>query len=76
RELRVHLPGFSVPVIDTTGAGDAFIGSLATFLTEGMAERDAVTRANLYAALSATRVGAQKSFAQRAEVDAEWARRH
>lgn len=75
REQRVHLPGFPVSAVDTTGAGDAFIGSLATFLTEGMAEREAVTRANLYAALSATRVGAQKSFAPRAEVDAEWARR-
>ncbi len=75
REQRVHLPGFPVSAVDTTGAGDAFIGSLATFLTEGMAEREAVTRANLYAALSATRVGAQKSFAPRAQVDAEWTRR-
>ena len=75
REQRVHLPGFPVSAVDTTGAGDAFIGSLATFLTEGMAEREAVTRANLYAALSATRVGAQKSFVPRAQVDAEWTRR-
>ena len=75
REQRVHLPGFPISAVDTTGAGDAFIGSLATFLTEGMTECEAVTRANLYAALSATRVGAQKSFAPRAEVDAEWARR-
>lgn len=75
RTLRVHVPGFQVAAVDTTGAGDAFIGSLATFLTEGMPERDALARANLYAALSATRVGAQKSFARRAELDAEWARR-
>ncbi len=75
REQRVHLPGFPISAVDTTGAGDAFIGSLATFLTEGMTECEAVTRANLYAALSATRIGAQKSFAPRAEVDAEWARR-
>ena len=75
REQRVHLPGFPISAVDTTGAGDAFIGSLATFLTEGMTECEAVTRANLYAALSATRVGAQKSFAPRAQVDAEWTRR-
>jgi ribokinase len=75
RAQRVHVPGFQVATVDTTGAGDAFIGSLATFLTEGMPEHEAVTRANLYAALSATRIGAQKSFARRAELDAEWARR-
>lgn len=72
---RMHVPGFAVSAVDTTGAGDAFIGSLATFLTEGAAERDAVTRANLYAALSATRPGAQQSFARRADFDAELIRR-
>lgn len=72
---RVHLPPFSVHAVDTTGAGDAFIGSLATFLSEGLAEQEAVTRANLYAALSATRVGTQKSFARRDQFEAELARR-
>ena len=72
---RVHLPPFSVHAVDTTGAGDAFIGSLATFLSEGLAEQEAVTRANLYAALSATRVGTQKSFARREQFEAELARR-
>ena len=72
---RIHLPPFPVRAVDTTGAGDAFIGSLATFLGEGMAEQEAVTRANLYAALSATRVGTQKSFARRAEFEAELAHR-
>ena len=75
RAGRVHAPPFPVTAVDTTGAGDAFIGSLATFLTEGLAEQEAVTRANLYAALSATRTGTQKSFARRAEFDAELARR-
>jgi ribokinase len=61
--------------VDTTGAGDAFIGSLAVFLAEGVAAKDAVARANLYAALSTTRIGTQKSFPRRAEFEAEWARR-
>lgn len=69
------VPPFPVSVKDTTGAGDAFIGSLAVFLAEGLAERDAVSRANLYAALSTTRVGTQKSFSSRAEFEAEWAKR-
>ncbi len=68
---RVHIPSFKVSAVDTTGAGDAFIGSLATFLSEGMTEQEAVRRANLYAALSATRVGTQKSFSPRAEFEAE-----
>lgn len=75
RSTRVHVPPFPVTAIDTTGAGDAFIGSLAVFLTEGMSEEEAISRANLYAAMSATRTGTQKSFAKRAEFEAELSRR-
>ena len=57
-----HVPAFAVQPVDTTGAGDAFIGSLACFLAEGMAEMDAIARANLYAALSTLGPGTQKSF--------------
>jgi len=66
---------FAVSPKDTTGAGDAFIGSFAVFLAEGLPEKDALARANLYAALSTMRVGTQKSFPQRAEFEAEWTRR-
>ena len=69
------VPPFPVTPKDTTGAGDAFIGSFAVFLAEGSAEREALLRANLYAALSTMRVGTQKSFPKREEFDAEWARR-
>jgi ribokinase len=72
---RVHVPAFPVATTDTTGAGDAFIGSLAVFLSEGRAEEEAITRANLYAALSTTRTGTQKSFPKRAEFEAELNRR-
>jgi len=71
----VHIPPFPVTAVDTTGAGDAFIGSLAVFLAEGLSEKDAIARASLYAALSTTRVGTQKSFPARAEFETEWARR-
>ena len=71
----VHVPAYAVTAVDTTGAGDAFIGSLAVFLAEGLPEREAVARANLYAGLSTTRVGTQKSFLKRADFEAEWARR-
>jgi ribokinase len=66
---------FAVKPMDTTGAGDAFIGSFAVFLAEGLAEKDALAHANLYAALSTTKVGTQKSFPTRAEFDVEWTKR-
>jgi ribokinase len=66
---------FTVTPKDTTGAGDAFIGSFSVFLAEGVPEKEALSRANLYAALSTTRVGTQKSFPKRTEFEAEWTRR-
>jgi ribokinase len=69
------VPAFAVESIDTSGAGDAFIGSLAVFLAEGLAEQEALSRANLYAALSTTRTGTQKSFARRVDYETEWGRR-
>ncbi len=65
-----HVPPFPVKSVDSTGAGDAFIGSFAVFLGEGLPEKEAVRRANLYAGLSTTGVGTQKSFYDRARFDA------
>jgi ribokinase len=70
-----HVPAFPVKSVDSTGAGDAFIGSFAAFLGEGLPEQEAVRRANLYAGLSTTGVGTQKSFYDRARFDAEWGAR-
>jgi ribokinase len=69
------IPAFKVDAIDSTGAGDAFIGSFAVFLAEGLPDKEALTRASLYAALSTTRVGTQKSFLNRRDFDEEWQRR-
>jgi len=69
------IPPFPVTSKDTTGAGDAFIGSFSTFLAEGLPEKEALLRANLYAGLSTTRVGTQKSFLKRTEFEAEWSKR-
>ena len=63
---------FKVSTKDSTGAGDAFMGSFAVFLAEGLAERDAIAKANLYAALSTMGVGTQKSFATRARFEEAW----
>ena len=75
RDAMEHVGPFQVKSIDSTGAGDAFIGSFAVFLGEGLPEREAVRRANLYAGLSTTGVGTQKSFYDRARYDAEWSTR-
>jgi ribokinase len=69
------IPAFKVQAVDTTGAGDAFIGSFAVFLGEGLSEKEALTRANLYAALSTTKVGTQKSFCSREVFEKEWQNR-
>jgi len=63
------IPAYTVETKDTTGAGDAFIGSFATFLAEGVPEREAIAQACLYASLSTTKVGTQKSFLSRMEFE-------
>jgi ribokinase len=71
-EAARHYPASKVETVDTSGAGDAFIGSFAAFLGEGVAEKEAVERANLYAALSTTSVGTQKSFVSRKRFNRFW----
>ncbi len=73
RDGSMHVPPFPVHSVDSTGAGDAFIGSFAVFLAEGVPEKEAVRRANLYAGLSTTGVGTQKSFYDRGRFDGELA---
>jgi ribokinase len=65
-----HVPALRVAAVDPTGAGDAFIGSLAVYLGEGLPLHEAVLRANAVAALSVMRVGTQVSFPIRSDADA------
>jgi ribokinase len=69
-----HVPPFVVQPVDTSGAGDAFIGSLAYFLSSGHEEAEAISRASLYAALSTLRAGTQKSFVTGEHFETEWAK--
>lgn len=59
------VPAPEVEPVDTTGAGDAFIGSLAVFSQQEADLDMAVTRANQYAALSTLNRGTQKSYLSR-----------
>jgi len=71
-----HVPPVAVQPADTTGAGDAFIGSFACSLAAGCPEAESIARANLYAALSTLSTGTQSSFVSRERFEAEWAARH
>ncbi len=53
----VHVPGFGVAVLDTSGAGDAHSGAFIAALAAGVAETAAARSANAAAALSVTRRG-------------------
>jgi ribokinase len=61
---------FSVPVVDTVAAGDAFNGGLAHGLVRGLPLPEALRWATATAALSVTQAGAQPSMPTRAAVDA------
>jgi ribokinase len=67
-----HHPGHRVDAIDTTGAGDAFVGCLAASLAGGRSRGESVRRALLYSALSTTRRGAQISYPAAADFERAW----
>ena len=60
--LTTRIPAYRVNVVDTTAAGDAFCGALATALARGEALEDAVVFANAAGALAVTVLGAAPSM--------------
>lgn len=62
------LPAHAVSPVDTTGAGDAFVGALAAGLAEGRPLRSALRFATALGALACTAAGAQGYTATRADV--------
>lgn len=66
-----HVPAFDAgPVVETTGAGDAFNGGLAVGLSEGLALVEAARLGCAVAGISVTRFGTALAMPTRAEVDA------
>lgn len=65
----VDVPGFDVTAIDTTGAGDAHVGSFVAALADGLGPVDAARRANACAGIAVTRRG-PATAPTRTELDA------
>ena len=55
-------------VVDTTGAGDAFVGSLAYFLSSGLEMEEAVRRSCCVASLTVQSQGTQASYPARTDL--------
>ena len=71
-----EVPGLSVPVVDTTGAGDAFNAGLAMALAEGRSLVEAVKFANCAGAIACTKLGVIPAMAHRAAVEQLYAARY
>lgn len=69
--ISMHVPAFDAgPVIETTGAGDAFNGGFAVGLSEGLGLVEAARFGCAVAGISVTRYGTAPSMPNRSEVDA------
>jgi ribokinase len=69
------IAGRAVKAVDTTGAGDCFVGALAAQLANGRPIRDALNYANAAASICVQRMGAAPSMPTAAEVDEILAKR-
>lgn len=65
-----HFPAPQVKAVDTTAAGDTFVGGFAAALADGKSEVEAIRFGQVAAALSVTRAGAQPSIPTLLEVQA------
>lgn len=65
-----EVPAFAVEPVDTTGAGDCFLGTLLAALDRGLDAGAALMRASAASAIAVTRRGASDSVPAQAEVDA------
>jgi ribokinase len=66
---RYEAKGYKLNAVDTTGAGDCFIGGFAAALAQSESLPDAMNFANKAAAISVTQQGAASSFPTVAEVE-------
>jgi ribokinase len=67
---RLQTPAYRVKAVDTTAAGDAFVGAFGAALAAGNSTSEAVRWGTAAGAIAVTRTGAQPSLPTRAEVEA------
>jgi len=65
----IHQPAHRVTAVDTTGAGDAFVGALATVLAQGGTLARGLALGAAVAAHAVQGVGAQASYPRRADIE-------
>lgn len=65
----VNVPSYKINVVDTTGAGDTFCGSLAAALVKEYTLEQAINFANKAAAISTTKLGAQSGMPRLEELE-------
>ena len=68
KKMEKLIPAYSVEVVDTTAAGDAFCGALAASLAHGINIEKSVKIANAAGALAVTKLGAEPSLPSREEI--------
>lgn len=66
----LRVAGRQVKAVDTTGAGDCFVGAFAVAISEGQPLQAALEFANLAASVSVQKLGAAVSLPYRSELDA------
>jgi ribokinase len=69
KDITRHIPSFKVDVVDTTAAGDAFIGGFASAVLQNKSLEEAVRYGCACGALATTKFGAQPSLPTREEVE-------
>jgi ribokinase len=69
RDEEIWMDAFRVKAVDSTAAGDAFMGALACGLAEGKPIREVLLWANAAGALATTKLGAQLSLPRREEIE-------
>lgn len=68
-EEALYVPGFKVEVVDATAAGDAFTGTFASRLAEGLSVKQAIWAGNVAGALACSRPGAANSLPYDREIE-------
>lgn len=67
QEKELIIEGKPVKAVDTTGAGDSFIGCFSHYITKGSSIEEALTKANAYAAQAVQKRGTQSSYPTKEE---------